>query len=165
MATPRRPLIDFYGLRITVEPTDLLSKLKMRPFYLLGGKPLFKLVVKNPSDKRRYGKIVLRWRLSNYMTHRLFSFNIGPGECKEYPIQREWLVATGEAVYELIVPPRPPEDCCTIEDHELLKLAAKIANVHPLCVYMIRDKVWAIVTLISLIAGLISAFLFLSTML
>jgi len=140
MATSRKPLIERHGLRFTIKPACWLDKL--RPFYVVGEKPSFKLVVENPSDKRRYGKVVLRWNLLDYTTHKVIPINLKPKERKEFKIAEEWLVKAGEAVYQIVNFPNPPEHYDKISDNQLISMAMNIRYVDPLCVYVIRDKAW-----------------------
>jgi hypothetical protein len=158
MATPRAPPIERYELRFTVKPFSRIGWLsRLRPMYVVGEKPLFNLVVENPSDKGRYGKIALRWRLRGYVTHRVISINVGPKETKEYKIkEREWLVMAGEAIYELVHLPQSPEHYNAMPDNEVKKEAMEIPYVDPLCVYVVRDKAWLMLAIASIVATIVS---------
>ena len=129
----KREKIDYYDLKISVEPVD------EEPFYLTGESPLFNVVIENQTSRRRVGKILVKWRLAEVLTLRVVKFDLNPKASEKYELPREWLYRQGTAVYELIVMPKSPDHYANIPDRQLIQGFNKM-GIHPLCSYYVRDK-------------------------
>lgn len=132
----KREQIDYYNLKISVEPVD------EKPFYLTGDSPLFNVAIENQTSMRQQGKVVVRWRLAEVLTLRVVKFDLGPHASRKYELPREWLYRQGTAVYELIVMPQSPNHYASIPDQQVIQACHRmgIHTIHPLCSYYVRDK-------------------------
>jgi len=129
----RREKIDYYGLKISVEPVE------EKPFYLTGNEPLFAVIIENQTSKKRKGKILIRWRLAEVLTLRIVKFELDSFESRRYELPREWLYREGTAVYELKVMPQTPDHYAELSDQEVASQGLE-GGIHPLCSYYVRDK-------------------------
>jgi len=131
----KREKIPYCDLEIFLEPVE------EKPFYLTGESPSFRVVIENNTPNRRWGKIVLIWRLGDVHTIRILAFELDSSECGKYEIQREWLYCEGAARYDLIVMPKRPEDYADVADSRILQEPNLLRYlIHPLCSYYVRDK-------------------------
>ena len=131
----KRERIEYDGLEVYIEPAE------EKPFYLTGESPSFRLVIENRTPDRRYGMMVLIWRLGNVTTVRIIRFELGPLQRGEYDVVREWLYCEGTGRYDLIVMPGRPEDYAGVPDNRILQDPnLRRYLIHPLCSYYVKDK-------------------------
>lgn len=126
----REPPIDFHGLKISIFTEEL------KPFYLTGEKPLFKVRVYNPGTDKIDGYITIVWKLNNLSNIHKISIDIPPRETREYELPREWCFAEGTSRYYI----QDLGDPGSRYDEETEKKLLEKKEIHPLCGYYVYDR-------------------------
>lgn len=130
-----RERIEYKGLYISVEPAV------KKTFYLTGEDSSFDAIIENPSEQRRYSKLVFSWRLGEIRTFRIVNIEVNPSSVTKRPLTKEWLYREGTAIYELIIMQKSPEDYSTISDNDVRVEAYRhMGNIHPLSSHYVRDR-------------------------
>ena len=128
-----REQIEYEGLKVSIEPTV------EKPFYLTGEISSFSVVVENPTNQERHGKLAFSWSLGEVTSYRIITFEVQPLSTSKCKLMPEWLYREGTAIYNLIHMDRPPENYSTEAD--MLRLSWEHrGHVDPLCSYYVRDK-------------------------
>lgn len=129
---------EYQGLRLKLTPTD------GKGFYLTGDESLFKLVVMNLEERKRTGKLGLRWRYGTGSdapaSLRIVTIELDPKETKEYIINKELHMTEGGIVCT-VEDIGPPESHEATDVGQMEKwLQHQSPTYHVICTYKVIDR-------------------------
>lgn len=130
--------VNYYGLLIRLEPVD------DKPFYLTGETSSFNLRVVNLENRKRKGKLSIKWRYGfGFQTpYRAIPVEVElePKETKESILIDEWHRYEGSVACVLEEFGSPEDHVNITMDDFLKKIRSQSPEWYVLCTYRVMDK-------------------------